>query len=244
MGPYYLAYEKRYQKVYEAGIDRWGHRPDDDGLLRTLTKWVNDHKLRGKKIIEFACGEGACGVILSELGCVYHGVDVAPSALEKASQTLVLYPNATVSQLDMTRDALPDKYDAALDCMGFHMLVLDRDRQRYLRNAFTCLKPGAPMLFFRECYEKNAYAGMVESFEQWQKISGSDYATPRIESAAHNGCGIEVSIPFVPARARTEDDYRKEMTDAGFIVDEFIDNAFSVQNNMSATIFVHRRKTS
>lgn len=69
---YYLAYESRYKKVFEEGVERWGHAPDDEVLREALTKWVADNGLHGKKIIEFACGEGASGVVLSQLGCLYH----------------------------------------------------------------------------------------------------------------------------------------------------------------------------
>jgi hypothetical protein len=57
--PYYLAYESRYQKVFSAGIERWGHAPDDEVLFSTLKKWVEENQLQGKRVIEFACGEGA-----------------------------------------------------------------------------------------------------------------------------------------------------------------------------------------
>ena len=238
--PYYLAYEHRYQKAYEAGIERWGHRPDEEVLLQTLTKWVDDHRLRGKKVIEFACGEGACGEILSRLGCVYHGVDIAPSAVEKARHALEPYPNATVALLDMVNDSISGGYDAALDCMGFHMLVLDLDRRKYLHNAFHCLYPGAPMLLFRESYKADAYTGTVDSFEQWLTVSGGDYTTPQKLSAAHNGIDIEVSAPFVPGRARTKDDYIQEMTDAGFAVDDFTEMASDMQITSSASIYVHK----
>jgi hypothetical protein len=58
--PYYLAYEDRYRAVYDAGIDYWGHSPENTVLYETLKKWVEDNRLQGKKVIEFACGEGAC----------------------------------------------------------------------------------------------------------------------------------------------------------------------------------------
>ena len=85
--PYYLAYEKRYQTVYEAGGERWGHSPNDQELYITPKEWVTADNLTGKNIIEFACGEGASGVILSELGCVYHGIDISSSAVMRAKET-------------------------------------------------------------------------------------------------------------------------------------------------------------
>lgn len=66
--PYYLAYESRYQTVFSAGIEYWGHSPDDEILVSTLQKWVGKNNLVGKKVIDFACGESACGVVLSKFG--------------------------------------------------------------------------------------------------------------------------------------------------------------------------------
>ena len=115
---YYMAYEKRYQAVFSAGVERWGHSPDDRVLYNTLRSWVEQNGLQGKKVIEYACGEGACGAILSELGCIYHGVDIAPSAVEKSKKLLEKYPYATVELLDMVKQGVGEKFDAALDCMG------------------------------------------------------------------------------------------------------------------------------
>ena len=61
---YYEAYEKRYQAAYSAGAERWGNSPEDENLYNVLKNWVKENGLKGKKIIEYACGEGACGVIL------------------------------------------------------------------------------------------------------------------------------------------------------------------------------------
>lgn len=240
--PYYLAYESRYKKVYEAGVKRWGHAPTDETLVSTLTAWVKDHQLQGKRIIEFACGEGAGGEILSGLGCIYHGVDIAPSAIEKSRKALERYPSATVSLLDMVNEQIAENYDAAIDIMGFHMLVTDTDRRKYLQNAFNCLAPGAPMLFFRETYRKDDPASneSIESLEQWITITGDDYITPQIRTASQNGINIEVNIPLVPARARNMDGYMKEMSNIGFVVDDFIEMDINRQCPYSASIFVHK----
>lgn len=75
--PYYLAYEERYQTAFAAGIDYWGHDPGDTTLAEALDGWVRANRLSGRRVIEFACGEGAAGILLSRLGCRYLGVDIA-----------------------------------------------------------------------------------------------------------------------------------------------------------------------
>ncbi len=238
--PYYLAYETRYQNVFAAGIEYWGHLPDDEVLLSTLEKWVIKNNLVGKKIIEYACGEGACGVILSILGCHYHGFDIAPSAVEKAKERLKSFPNAKVDILDMVKETCNETYDAALDCMGFHMLVTDKERNTYLQNAFNTLKNGAPMLFFRECYVENEFVGTIDTYEQWKQISGSDYETPCLRTGNNESKDIEVWIPLVPARARNKNGYLKEFQSAGFIVEDFIEMELNNQNPYSVSIYVNK----
>lgn len=238
MKEYYRAYEDRYQRVYAAGGKQWGHKPEDQELCDTLTEWVKAQNLRGKKVAEFACGEGASGVILSRLGCIYDGFDISPSALDTANKLLQPYPDAHVRTLDMVKEiACYDYYDAALDVMGFHMLITDEDRARYLRNVFESLKPGAPVLFFKESYNEDAHRGSVPSMEEWQKISGTDYETPQPRTV--EGTSITVMLPLLPARARNKEDYIKEFTEAGFIVDDFV--GFDYQGiYYSAAIYAHK----
>lgn len=240
--PYYLAYEKRYRAVYSAGVERWGHSPDDKVLFDTLKRWVEENSLAGKRVIEYACGEGACGVILSDLGCIYHGVDISPSAVEKSRQTLAGFPNATVDVMDMVKERTNDKYDAALDCMGLHMLITDSDRSRYLKNAYDSLHEGAPMLFFRESYrEDGAYDGVVSSINEWAQITGDDYNTPQLRQTKNaDGTVAEVYIPLVPARAKDRNGYFSELQSAGFAVEVFTEMDISSAIPFSATIFVRR----
>ena len=242
--PYYMAYEKRYRAVFEAGASRWGHSPDDPVLYETLKTWVEENGLKGKKIVEFACGEGACGVILSELGCIYQGYDIAPTAIAKAKKALSAYPNASADVLDMAKEKARGIYDAALDCMGLHMLVTDADRKAYLTNAHAVLKERAPMLFFREAYRNGlggeAYKGAVSTFEEWKIISGTDYETPEIRTASTENGEVEILIPLVPARAKDKADYIAEMESAGFAVEAFIEMADSDAIPLSASIFVKK----
>ncbi len=237
---YYEAYEDRYRKAYAAGAVRWGHGPEDEALRAMLKRWVDTYGLAGKHVLEFACGEGASGIILSQLGCVYHGVDLAPSALERAREALAGCPNATVSRLDMVREALPGPYDAALDVMGLHMLITDADRSAYLRNAYGCLAPGAPMLFFREAYREGIYEGPVDSIEQWQQLYPGDYVTPQQRTAHGSQGDVEVCVPLLHARGRGQAGYRQELTAAGFVVDWFEMDESNEQIARSQSFCVHK----
>ncbi|MBQ7378967.1 MAG: class I SAM-dependent methyltransferase [Clostridia bacterium] len=240
-----MAYEDRYQAVFSAGAERWGHSPDDEVLYNTLKSWVEENNLQGKSIIEYACGEGACGVILSELGCVYHGVDISPSAIAKSKELLKKYPNANVEVLDMVKESVTEHFDAALDCMGFHMLITDSDRNRYLKNAYDALKENAPMLFFRESYRHNeAYQGVVNTVEEWEQITGQDYKTSQLRKVRNSvdGSIVEVLIPLLPARAKDKIGYIEEFRNVGFDVEKFVEMDVSTAIPHSASIFLRKGK--
>ena len=72
-----------------------------------------------------------------------------------------------------------DPFDAALDVSGIHMLITDRDRSNYLKNAFRSLKPKAPMLFLQESYWEDEKDVTVNSIEEWAAFTGDDYETPQ-----------------------------------------------------------------
>lgn len=217
MKRYYERYEDRYRAVYAAGAPAWGHCADDPGLRTILSDWAARERLAGKHVIEFACGEGASGAVLSALGGLYTGVDIAPAAVARARRNLKDCPGARILELDMVKGRAEGTYDAALDVMGIHMLVTDADRADYLRNARAVLREGAPMLFFRVSYRENAYEGPVARYEDWVKITGDDYETPAPRFAGD----VEVMLPLLPARAMNRAGYERELGTAGFAVEAF-----------------------
>lgn len=233
---YYKAYEKRYQAVYDADVELWGNSEKDVILAETIKNWVEDNELRGKRVIEFACGEGSCGILLSELGVIYCGVDIAPTAVKKAKERLKRFPDARVEVIDMVKEAPKEKFDAALDVMGFHMIVTDDDRKRYLKNAYSCLNDHAPMLFFRESYSEEAEVNRVESFADFQNLTGSDYETPQKRTVN----GMEVYIPLLPARARSKEGYMTELEAAGFSMEAFERSKENGAILRSADIYVRK----
>ena len=163
---------------------------------------------------------------------------ISPSAVEKTREAISEFPLATVSLLDMMKDKVEGEFDAAVDCMGFHMLITDADRMSYLKNAHSVLKLGAPMLFYKQSYRRDAYEGLVESYENWLAITGDDYETPQLRHVSDSG--ITVNIPLVPGRARTKEGYISEFTDAGFALDDFKEMEINEQCPYSASFWLHK----
>lgn len=145
----------------------------------------------------------------------------------------------------MVKGTTGQKYDAALDCMGFHMLITDNDRKAYLQNAFSSLKSYGPMLFFRESYKNDnnretVFKGEVESYQQWKEITGNDYDTPTLRRVDIGHKNVEVLVPLVPARANDKEGYIAELQSAGFIIEDFVEMDISSAIKHSASIYVRK----
>lgn len=214
--PYYTAYDKRYSSVYEQGADYYAYLPMDKEVREIVKKYIRAFNLSSKKIVEFGCGQGRAGLEFAKRGCIYRGYDISPAALEKATALLSKYPNATVSLCDIVLgDFSADAFDAGIDIASLHMLITDADRKKYLRNVYICLKPGAPMYFVHE-NQNDIYNGEVTSYEQWLELTGEDVDTLEERKAIKNEKAYKVLIPRIAARPRSTEDYRKELTEAGF----------------------------
>ncbi|MBQ8509000.1 MAG: class I SAM-dependent methyltransferase [Clostridia bacterium] len=235
--PYYLAYEKRYSTVFSAGATHWGFTADNPWLIGTLTDWVDTNNLRGRRVLEFACGEGAIGRILSGLGCIWTGCDIAPSAVEKAKQATAAFPSAAVLRRDCVREPMEGQFDAAIDVMGLHMIITDADRAGYLSHLTGSLREGAPVLFLHETYRADAYTGTVASIEEWGRISGSDYTTPQPRTITTPGGQAEVMLPLLPARAKNLNGYTADFKEAGLTIEKFEPNGENVHCLYSANFY-------
>ncbi len=221
--PYYTAYEERYRAIYGQGITHWSAFPAElDAVAADVNAFLVDFSLTPEatpRIVEFGCGEGFVGVWLAERGFDYTGLDIAPSALEKARARLARFgAKARVRQADLTdlKDLSADFFDAAVDVSTLHMLVVDRDRSAYLKEAFRLLKPGAPVLFCHEAFRAGAADEPVTGYEQWLRLSGTDVDTPVEREAWEDGRPVRIRLPLIAARGRSEEQYHREVEVAGF----------------------------
>ena len=239
MSEYYRAYEERYRAVRDVGEFTWGHTRDDERFTGAIGDWVRENELSGKRVAEFACGEGAAAVLLCGMGCIYEGYDIAPTAVEICQRALAGFENARVAQLDMVRQPLTENaYDGVLDVSGLHMLVTDADRAAYIGNVFRMLKRGATALFWQESYREDAFEGNIDSIDQWKEYTGLDFDTPQKRTIGNTG--HEVMLKLLPARPRSREGYISEFERAGFAVEWFREIKNSDFMTMSAGILVRK----
>lgn len=221
--PYYAAYEDRYRSVYAQGVEYWCAFPEELKELATdVRDLVAEAQLPpGAHVVEFGCGEGYVGELLAASGYRYTGLDVAASAVAKARRRLAPYGQlATVLVGDaLDPHVLPGgAFDAAVDARCLHMLVVDADRQAYLRNAFRALKPGARMLLSLQLHRGHGPAFAVRSYEHWLKLAGEGYGRPERRVAWQDGRKVKVWVPSIAARGQSAREYAEELRAVGFAV--------------------------
>ena len=84
--------------------------------------------------------------------------------------------------------------------------------------------------------------GPVTSYEQYIDILGGGYDVPVKKYAKKSSEKVEVMIPRMPGRYKTEAGYRRELTEAGFIVDDFqVECGWNGWRPL-ASIWVHKPK--
>lgn len=220
---YYHSYEDRYRAVYRQGVKYWSAFPwevlEDLAGLDSFLEFAGARP-GAHKVLEPGCGEGHLALALVQKGFDYLGIDVAPSALEKARARLAeagfqgedRFVLADATDLSFLPKA---GFDLAVDNRMLHMLVVDEDRRRYLAGLRRALKPGG-LVVFKEIYHDQAYEGPIDSFGQYLAVFRPDLTTLEERTAYNAGGEVKVSVTRVPARPRGERGYAKEMAEMGF----------------------------
>ena len=158
--PYYTAYDKRYQEVYRQGVTYWTSSPDElNSITESVDAFIDRNAIPNDAyILDVGCGEGGLGVYLLEKGYAYTGIDVSPTAVERATERISEYGNRGRIMLMDARDPgaiVVEVYDAVIDIACLPTLVVDLHRQQYLQHLWRMLKIGAPALFSRQAFDPN-----------------------------------------------------------------------------------------
>jgi len=136
-------YEDRYQRVYNAGARFWETPIPTEELADFVRKWEMPRRTR---VIEFGCGEGRDSIFLAKSGFTVTAVDIAPSAIERASEWAEEEGVEVDFQVnDVTAlKGIPDEvYDLGVNIGCLQMFPEYEDRQRHFSEAFRVLKTEA-----------------------------------------------------------------------------------------------------
>ena len=223
---YYSAYEDRYKRVYAQGIEYWTNNPVEiKDTIEEINKFLEryDSSPSDNKIIEFGCGEGHLAQYLIGKGYEYVGIDISPSALEKAKDRIGSSDASKYFILGDIADLkeIPDEsYDIGIDNQCLQMLVVDDDRRKYLSEIARILTKNGKAYFYN-IYQEDAFEGEIRSFDEYLETSRIDLETLEDRDAYSEGQHRIIKLPRVPARFNKEKGYRNELTNAGFFIDHF-----------------------
>ena len=223
---YYSSYEDRYKRACSQGVEYWTSDPIEiRDSIDKLKAFLEYYTLSQKdaKIVEFGCGEGYLAQYLIKKGYKYLGVDLSPSAIEKAKSRLHKFNLSgnfllgDVTHLDMMAD---ESYNVSIDNFCLQMLVLDSDRHNYLSEITRILVKGGKA-YFHEIYQEKVFEGELRTFDEYMAKLKPDFENLEDRRVYIKGQYRKIKLPRVPARFNNEIGYRKELTDAGFTIDNF-----------------------
>ncbi len=126
-----------------------------------IPEFVNFTEMRGRRVLEIGCGNGADGVMFAEAGADYTGVDLTETAVAATRKHFAVmgltgeFHLANAEQLDFP--------DASFDVVySYGVLHHTPDPARAIREVYRLLKPGGRalvMLYHRHSF--NYYARIL-----------------------------------------------------------------------------------
>ncbi len=221
--PYYFAYEQRYRRVYEQGVEFWTANPDEiRESTELLDEFLGEAVAAAPLILECGCGEGHLAEHLVNRGWRYIGVDISPTAIEKARSRLARCSPKVEPVFHVTdctaMGIIPDgSADIVVDNFHFHMLVTDGDRSRYLGEVRRVLRAGGRAYFHENLQAGSAIKSAVD-YDDFLRQCPSDFVTEEGRDAWQNGKVMRIQLPRLPARFNTCDGYAAELESAGLRV--------------------------
>jgi 2-polyprenyl-3-methyl-5-hydroxy-6-metoxy-1,4-benzoquinol methylase len=137
---------KTKTKTSWENVSRWygEHLKDESNLLAAVVypavlKELGD--LRGKKLLDIACGEGAFSRLAAGSGATVTGFDAAPSLVAGAKRSAPNNASYLVADAENFSAVLKgEKFDAAVCVLALQNI---RHFERTIQNAAAALKPGA-----------------------------------------------------------------------------------------------------
>ncbi len=139
MKKYYEAYDERYKKVHsEKGLP-WAGEAHSPTIEKLLQKYGANKK---SSILEIGCGEGQNAIYLLSKGYNVIASDVSPEAIKWCKEKALAkgINEEPFFVMDILSNKLTKKFDFIYSVAVLHMLVEDKDRQKFLKFIFEHLK--------------------------------------------------------------------------------------------------------
>ena len=220
---YFKLYDDRYIRLRKSGVEDWVYDPQ--GLSNTFD-FVDEFLRYGSsepsktKIIELGCGQGHLAEHLLKKGYKYLGIDISETAIQQALKKTGNLGKSSFLLADITDlSQITDRsFDLAIDNQCFHMLVVDKHREKYLSELKRILKPEGKVLFC-ENFQVDEFTKKIKNLEQFNRLFDEDEKGLTAYKAHFDGKIKIIDLPRLPARANNEAGYRKELTRAGFRID-------------------------
>jgi ubiquinone/menaquinone biosynthesis C-methylase UbiE len=124
----------------------------DDFDYNKWGKYINDiianKGLKGKNILEMACGTGNLTKELLRTGYFVDGFDSSEEMLALAGNKLRKYKGLRLFNMDMRNFKMDKNYDAVLAiCDSINYILDERDIEKTFANVYRHLKPGGIFIF-------------------------------------------------------------------------------------------------
>ncbi len=147
--------------------------------LLDLKRYLHD----GQQVLDLACGSGRMIRIFKDfkLDCVF--VDISKRLLNYAKkEDLGKIESAQFIVQDMLESSFPEKrFDLVFCIAAFHHLKNKQDRIKFLKNAYSWLKPGGRLLMTNWNLRQKRYFKYIFNF---QKRAWNDFLIPYKDNQA------------------------------------------------------------
>ncbi|EOA2863735.1 class I SAM-dependent methyltransferase [Campylobacter upsaliensis] len=217
INPYYLGYEKRYEKVYKSGASTWESTLANESLIAVYRQFKN--YFNDKKVIDLGCGEGRDSIFLKKNGVNVIGVDISHCALTKARE-LSKAQNLDIDFIEanvLFLNAFEDEcFDTAINMGCLHMIVNEEERKKHIFNVYRILKKGG--IFIVDHCQRNwgrGFFSLPSHLYNKNKMVVGNVIKRRIRTK--NGDRL-IDLEVIPYLEKEKDKLIKEICSFGFKV--------------------------
>lgn len=161
-----------FNNAYGKLSGKWKLNPIDWEKIEKTNKATNGYvhsikvlgDIKGKKVLDYGCGNGALSVVLAKMGANVSGFDISEEAV-RVSTTMAEYNGVG----NVTNFKVASAYDSGFPDQSFDLIIGQAilhhlgDKETLARELNRLLKPGGKAVFF-ECFGDSLILERVRLF--------------------------------------------------------------------------------